>query len=209
MKKKAGPESFYCLSIAVSAPVKETYRYAVPEDLRSLVSTGSRVLVPFKNRPVTGYVLEEVFEKPEYDLKEIEDLLNPEPLFPPPMIPFFKWIADYYRHPIGMVIHGFLPGERHKSATLTRKGKRLVEGRLFDSEETRILRWIDKNPGNRLSWATEEDLSPSGKGVASGGKPSQAQESEKPVRREMCSAQRPYGYSDCPSGAGGCFKGGK
>jgi len=68
------------------------------------------------------------------------------------MVPFFEWIADYYRHPLGMVIHASLPGERVKSATLTPKGKAFIENRLFDSEETRILHWIGNNPGKKLPW---------------------------------------------------------
>ncbi len=152
MTKKTVPESSSCLTIAVSAPMRETFHYAVSESLRSLISIGSRVAVPFNNRSITGYVLGKGFETPEYPLKEIEDILSPEPLFHPAMVPFFEWIADYYRYPVGMVIHGFLPGERHKSASLTPKGKAFVAGGLFDSEEMRILRWVDRNPGKKLPW---------------------------------------------------------
>jgi len=152
MTKKTAPEPFYGLSIAVSAPVREPFFYAVSNDLTSLVSIGSRVLVPFKGRSVTGYVIHEIFDPPDYDLKEIEDLLDPKPLFHPKMVPFFEWIADYYRHPLGMVIHASLPGERFKSAVLTPKGQIFVEARLFDSEETHILCWIGKNPGKKLLW---------------------------------------------------------
>ncbi len=152
MIEKTAPEPFSCVSIAVSAPVRELFSYAVPESLRSLVRVGTRVLVPFNRRRITGYVVEELFETPGRTLKEIEDVLDPEPLFHPQMVSFFKWIADYYRHPLGMVIHSSLPGEPFKSATLTKKGKGFLEGRLFDSEEIRILHWIDNNPGKKLPW---------------------------------------------------------
>jgi primosomal protein N' (replication factor Y) len=89
MPKKIALEPFSCLSIAVSAPVKETFFYAVSESLRSFISIGTRVVVPLNNRSVTGYVLREGFETPEYALKEIEDILSPEPLFPPWNGPFF------------------------------------------------------------------------------------------------------------------------
>ena len=146
-------EPFSYVNIAVSAPLRETFSYAVPKCLRSLVHIGSRVLVPFNRRRITGYVVEEIFETPHLTLKEIEDILEPEPLFHPRMVPFFKWIADYYRHPMGMVIHSALPGEPFKSATLTEKGKAFLHGgRLFDSEEIRILHWIGNNPGKKLRW---------------------------------------------------------
>ncbi len=152
MNEITAPEPFSYLSIAVSAPVREPFSYAVPEGLRSLVHIGSRVLVPFNRRRITGYVVEEIFETPVHDLKEIEDILNPEPLFHPQMVSFFEWIADYYRHPLGMTIHASLPGEPFKSAMLTEKGKAFVEARLFDSEEIRILRWIGNNRGKKLPW---------------------------------------------------------
>ena len=152
MIEKTAPEPFSCVSIAVSAPVREPFSYAVPEDLRMLVRVGSRVVVPFNRRRITGYVIKEVFETPVRHLKEIDDIPDPEPLFHPKMVSFFKWIADYYRHPLGMVIHASLPGEQFKSATLTEKGKAFVEGRLFDSEAIRILRWIGNSPGKKLPW---------------------------------------------------------
>lgn len=152
MTKNTTPEPFSCLSIAISAPVKEPFSYAVPEELKMLARVGSRVLVPFNRRRMTGYVIKEVFEAPVRRLKKIEDILDPDPLFHPQMVSFFEWIAEYYRHPLGMVIHASLPGEQFKSAALTEKGKAFVEGRLFDSEETRILRWIGNNPGKKLPW---------------------------------------------------------
>jgi primosomal protein N' (replication factor Y) len=152
MIENTPPEPLSCVSIAVSAPVREPFSYAVPEGLRSLVRIGSRVLVPFNRRRITGYVLEEIPETPDLTLKEIEDVLDPKPLFHPQMVPFFKWIADYYRHPLGMVIHSSLPGEPFKSAILTEKGTTFLEGRLFDSEEIRMLLWIGDHPGEKLPW---------------------------------------------------------
>ncbi|MCG6877910.1 MAG: primosomal protein N' [Deltaproteobacteria bacterium] len=156
MRKNTVPELFSCLRIAVSAPVSETFFYKVPEGLESLISIGSRVTVPFNHRHITGYVIKKIFEEPGRRLKEITDLLSPDPLFSPQMIPFFEWMADYYRHPLGMVIDASLPGEYYKSAKLTRKGQALVEGRLFDEDEIRLLRWIGENPGKKLPWPMKE-----------------------------------------------------
>ncbi len=156
MTKKSAHDPFCCISIAVSAPVNDTFLYTVPEDLKPLVSVGSRVTVPLGRRRVTGYVMERIIEKPDYPLKEIADLLNPEPLFHPRMISFFRWMADYYRHPLGMVIHASLPGEHFKWATLTPKGKAFMDGRLFKGPEAERLDWIKKNPGKRFPWPMKE-----------------------------------------------------
>jgi len=55
-----------------------------------MVRVGCRVLVPFSNRKVTGYVLEEISDVPERDLREIVDILDIEPLFLEQMVPFLN-----------------------------------------------------------------------------------------------------------------------
>ncbi|MBW2049007.1 MAG: primosomal protein N' [Deltaproteobacteria bacterium] len=141
-----------CIRVAVSLPVRGTFFYRVPGDLGSMVRVGSRVTVPFGSRKVTGYVLERVPRVPDRDLREIIDLLDIEPLFQEQMVPFFEWLAEYYIHPLGMVIRAALPEERFKTARLTKKGLDLLHGRLFTSEETAILSWLKDNQGKKLPW---------------------------------------------------------
>ena len=152
MVKNLSPEPSPSLEVAVSVPVQGTFSYSIPESLKPLALVGCRVLVPFNHRRVTGYVVKKNSKTPDRSLKEIEDLLDPKPLFHQRMVPFFKWIADYYRHPLGMVIHASLPGERFKSAILTKKGEAFLEGNLFETEDGRILAWIGKNAGKKIPW---------------------------------------------------------
>ena len=49
-------------------------------------------------------------ESPSTEIKAILDVLDTERLFTEDMIPFFRWIADYYIYPLGEVIKGALPG---------------------------------------------------------------------------------------------------
>jgi len=99
-----------CIEVAIALPVYSTYVYSVPENLVALVSTGKRVLVPFGRRRVTGYILGVCKDTDQGKIKNILDILDEEPLFPSSMIPFFRWTADYYLHPIGDVIKCALPG---------------------------------------------------------------------------------------------------
>ena len=94
------------LEIAVALPVWGTYTYRVKADLLPEAVAGRRVLVPFGPRRVTGYVLGPAEDAPDADLKNILDVLDGEALFTDTMIPFFRWIADYYIHPLGSVIKG-------------------------------------------------------------------------------------------------------
>lgn len=105
-----------CYEIAVAVPLRKTLTYAHPPlPFRTEpIEPGYRVLVPLGRRLVTGYVLAVADEAPVgnggIELKPIAELLDEAPLFFPTMIPFFRWIADYYHHPLGEVIRTALPG---------------------------------------------------------------------------------------------------
>ena len=98
------------IEVAVALPVYQTYTYGVPEELIDQAAPGRRVLIPFGKRQVTGYVLGSEETLPDRALKPILDFPDEAPLFPSAMISFFRWIADYYIHPIGEVIKCALPG---------------------------------------------------------------------------------------------------
>ncbi|ACN13648.1 PriA [Desulforapulum autotrophicum HRM2] len=97
------------IEIAVALPVHGTFTYTLPLDLAAEAIPGMRVLVPFGNRRVTGYVLGPGHENTEFKAKPIQGLLDEAPLFPPAMIELFRWVSDYYIHPLGEVIKAALP----------------------------------------------------------------------------------------------------
>ncbi len=98
------------IDVAVALPVYNTFTYGVPESFASFVAIGKRVLVPFGQRRVTGYIVGSGNTDTDKDLKLILDVLDDSPLFVPSMVPFFQWISDYYKHPLGEVIKAALPG---------------------------------------------------------------------------------------------------
>ena len=149
-----------CLRIAVAVPAKGTFFYEVPESLSPKAQVGCRALVPFNNRKITGYILEKVSKNKGQSLKEILDILDPEPLFHKQQVPFFEWMADYYMHPIGQLIQSALPGglnmDPFKSALLTEKGLSALKSLPSFSEEKRLLSWIKDHPGRRLRGPLKE-----------------------------------------------------
>ncbi len=99
------------IEVAVSLPVHNTYTYLVSEAMAAMVCPGKRVMVPFGNRRLTGYVLgDDAREYPPDQLKPICDVIDETPMFPISMVGFFRWMAEYYVHPIGDVICEALPG---------------------------------------------------------------------------------------------------
>jgi len=145
-----------CLEIAVVLPIREIFSYAVPHNLVARADIGCRVQVPFRNRNVTGYILEKRPGGQEDSLKEILDVLDQEPLFHHSLVPFFKWMADYYLYPIGRLIQSALPGglnaSSFKTGRLTENGVRALDSLPASSDDRRILAWIRENPGQRLPY---------------------------------------------------------
>ena len=98
------------IEVAAALPVFGTYTYRLPRALRPRATPGHRVLVPFGRRRVTGYILGPAAGTKPDAVKDVLDLLDAQALFPEALIPFFRWVADYYLHPLGEVIRSGLPG---------------------------------------------------------------------------------------------------
>lgn len=99
--------------VAVLAPLQKTLTYFGPEEGGQNLQPGQRVLVPLGRRLVTGYILGPAAaqdDDPGYTVRAVREILNPEPVFPAGIIPFYRWIAEYYHFPIGEVIRTALPG---------------------------------------------------------------------------------------------------
>lgn len=128
------------IAVAVTLPVMKSYTYSIPDHLKAVCYPGMRVLVPFGKRRVTGYILSGRESCEGFEAKKILDVLDDHPLFPESEIPFFKWIADYYIHPLGDVIKAALPSgfEHHDVSCVfaTPKGQEgLNEGTLMPGEQ--------------------------------------------------------------------------
>ena len=87
--------------VIVDVNVRRTdrpYYYAVPVFLQEKVRIGSRVVVPFNRRRVTGYVVG--FGSPDGELKakikEIAGLAGEEPVFTGEMLALARWMSENY-----------------------------------------------------------------------------------------------------------------
>jgi len=114
--------------IAVAAPLEQTLTYAFTDEgsLKSSfnpdIHIGRRVLVPLGRRKVVGYVVGKIrYKKAAFKIKNINTFLDNQPLFHHDLVPFFRWLADYYHYPLGLVIKAALPAGLSKGP-----GKKLV-----------------------------------------------------------------------------------
>jgi primosomal protein N' (replication factor Y) len=105
------------LEVAVALPLEQTLTYCLSSitehdaDNRNKI-IGRRVLVSLGKRKVTGYVLDvlPVLENTSYKIREINKFLDEYPLFHENSASFYKWLANYYHYPLGLVIKTALPG---------------------------------------------------------------------------------------------------
>lgn len=100
------------VSVAVPLPIDQLFTYRVPEALVDRACPGTRVLVPFGPRTVTGMVVAEgsVDEEQAPDqLKAVVDVLDREPAFTGEMLQLSRWISQYYVCSWGEVIKAALP----------------------------------------------------------------------------------------------------
>ena len=119
--------------VAVELPVTGTYHYEVPARWADRALIGSRVLIPFGNRGVTGVVIAE--DPPaEIDtarVRAIEDVLEVPPVSEE-LVRLCMWVAEYYAAPPGEVLRAALPvGTRLTAARyvqLTERGEAAVSG---------------------------------------------------------------------------------
>lgn len=72
------------------------FTYIADDAVEDDIKIGSRVIVPFgkAERPIQGFVVEEVTQKVTGDLKKIISVLEPEPLLNEELISLSNWLAD-------------------------------------------------------------------------------------------------------------------
>lgn len=75
------------------------------------MQVGSVVEVKFRHKATHAFVLgfPTTTEVPEDKLRKIDSVLVQEPLFDEGMLRFFRWVAEYYCHPLGEVIAAAVP----------------------------------------------------------------------------------------------------
>ena len=82
------------LDVAVPLPVTGTFTYSVPEEFEDRAVTGTRVLVPFGRRKLTGFVVG-LSEEPDVEgVKEIIDVLDVDPVVDDRMLELTGTISD-------------------------------------------------------------------------------------------------------------------
>lgn len=124
--------------VVFNRPMETGYHYLVPDPLREMLRPGQRVKVPLGrgNRLTVGFCVGLQHGLPDAisgkrKLKDLEEILDREPLVNRKMLELTRWIADYYLCSWGQVLHSVIPAAVKKNAG-TREFRlfRIAEGIL-------------------------------------------------------------------------------
>ena len=143
-----GAEPVYA-EVAVPVHVSSTFTYRLPVSMRHVAQPGSRVVVPFGRKLVTGYIvalregLRPGTSLQESDIKDAIELLDVIPLVTPELLELTRWVSEYYLAPWGEVIKAALPPgispTIEQFLSITAQGRaELSESRSVEAQTTRL-----------------------------------------------------------------------
>src|SRR5258707_7785230 len=126
----------YC-DVSLPVPLDQPFTYSLPDTLRHRVRVGSRLIVPFGTRKLTGVILRCHDDPPGVATRDALRLIDSEPVLSAELMALGRWIAGYYCSPLGDVLRGMLPLaseiRRGKGWSLTDGGGGAARGLLLDS----------------------------------------------------------------------------
>src|SRR5215470_18286997 len=140
--------------VSLPVPLDQPFTYGLPDTLRHRVKPGSRLLVPFGPRKLTGVILRCHDDAPAVATREALRLIDSEPVLSDELLALGRWIAGYYCAPLGDVLRGMLPLaseiRRGKVWLLTDAGRDAARQLLLDSSPDdaamQVLRLLEKRP---------------------------------------------------------------
>jgi primosomal protein N' (replication factor Y) len=144
------------VDVAIPRGAPEALTYRLPDELVALVQVGVRVRVPLRRRTVPGMVVavKESCDLDDSSLRPVSELLDTEPLLPAGLLELARFIAGYYRCPLGDTLAAMLPAALLRSdaeeVELTPKGA-ASEGLELPARQAELLETLRESGRIRLA----------------------------------------------------------
>lgn len=141
--------------VVLGLPLTRTFTYAVPETSRALAKVGSRVLVPFQQRKITGFIIGLKYrkKKEDYELKDILEVLDEEPVFTARFLSFTRKFSEDYFFSWGELLQAALPPsyvpKSRTKMSVSQEGKTALQGDSLSESEREILDLLQKGAYTR------------------------------------------------------------
>src|SRR6185369_10569885 len=135
--------------VALAVPLDASFTYRIGENQSPVV--GGRVIVPFREKKLSGIVVRLHDEEPKYKLKPIASVLDTEPVLDSQLLALGEWIASYYIAPLGEVYRTMLPlGAEFRQASGYRMTERGSEA-LYESATLGSSRRSKSDPDQQMA----------------------------------------------------------
>jgi primosomal protein N' (replication factor Y) len=158
--------------VSIPVHVRQTFTYGLPPDIAERAQAGSRVIVPFGNKLVTGFIVslhDQVDDQILASVKNVEELVDDDPIIGRDILDLTRWMADYYYAPWGECLRAALPAGSLSVAEqifqITEGGRAAFNsgqpGRSKPSSQTRALDLL-AGAGRMSNRELERELARSG-----------------------------------------------
>ncbi len=131
--------------VVLGLPLTKTFTYVIPETSKALAKVGSRVLVPFHRREITGFVvgLKSRKKREDYELKDIREVLDEEPVFTSEFLFFTQKFSAASFCSWGEMLQAALPPsyvpKSRVKMSLSEEGEKFLQSESLAEGETKIL----------------------------------------------------------------------
>ena len=98
------------VDVILPLPLEGTFTYSVPDTLAPQVRMGVRVVVPLgRSKTYTAMAVRTHGDKPEFDTRDIIQVVDDSPVLPERQLRLWQWISTYYMCSLGDVFKAALP----------------------------------------------------------------------------------------------------
>jgi len=144
--EEEGPENRY-------SPLSLAFHYSIPPALREKVAIGQLVQVPFGPRRLQGIVVGLADRAPVPQTRDIEDIVDPEPVLLPVQIELARWISSFYLAPLIDCLRLMLPPGLEQRAELIVELSESANRRISEDltpEQRRVIEFLRQEGKQRV-----------------------------------------------------------
>ncbi len=138
--------------VILPLPLESSFTYSVPADFKQKVRIGVRVLVPFGQRQVTGFVIGLRSRKPKDspELKNIQEVLDEDSLFSGSFLSFTESLSRHFLVPWGGILQAAVPPslllKSRTLVSLTPRGREALEQGNLAGDEMAVVSRLSRQP---------------------------------------------------------------
>jgi primosomal protein N' (replication factor Y) len=138
--------------VVLPLPLEQSFTYSVPPEFEERVRTGVRVLVPFGERQLTGFIVRLRSRKPKHSptLKTIQEVLDEDSQFSGSFLSFTEKLSRHYLVPWGEILQAAVPPslllKSRTIVSLTSKGRQALEQGTLSEDEMAVVSRLARQP---------------------------------------------------------------